>query len=365
MRRERKQQIREIAAADILARWQEGQADFSHELKKFARDTDATAEEMTRFTVFLEDEIIRYMQKGLDTAKRFKPTLHKLCQKLYEIEDRVWNTSLVTRIDEFNAIVHAWKIHYYDRIVEATIELYRDMLIQGVTYTKIMWRIQYGKDAFHMHEGARYMWAPINARLKAWLKIATGKIKGELQQFVEDAQNIHTTPITGWTNVTLKLLMATPVPEGQKTMAEIQREWRGLSFVVSVTGSVVSDMREWGAKAWVVEDGDYLYRRTLQHLWAKIKGYPTEVRCELVKRLYEECRDAVGLCAQGHVARLANVLVGFDDAFKGEVSLQDRMAEISRQTTAGDEKRAAAAVILNDFNVADSDRAAWLDAFGD
>jgi hypothetical protein len=87
------------------------------------------------------------------------------------------------------------------------------------------------------------------------------------------------------------------------------------------------------------------------------------MRDELVKRLYEECRDAVGLCAQGHVARLANVLVGFDDAFKGAVSLQDRMAEISRQTATGDDKRAAAALVLNEFNVADTDRAAWLNAF--
>lgn len=324
------------------------------------QDTDATSEELTRFALYIEGAIIHYMQKSLETARRFKPTLHKLCQKLYEIEDRVWDTSLlVSRVEEFDAIIHDWKAHYYDRIVQATIDLYTDMLAQGITYNKILWRIQRGKDAFYMHDGARYMWAPINARLKAWLKIATGKIKGELQQFVEDVQNIHTRPISVQTNATLQLLMATPVPENQKTVAEIQREWQHRGF----GDDILSDIRTWGSKAWIVEDGDYLYRRTLQHLWAKIKEYPVETRGELVKRLYEECRDAVGLCAQGHVARLANVLVGFDAAIKGEVSLQDRMAEISRQTTTENEKRVAAILVLNDFNVADHDRAAWLDAF--
>jgi hypothetical protein len=108
---------------------------------------------------------------------------------------------------------------------------------------------------------------------------------------------------------------------------------------------------------------DWLYRRTLQHLWAKIKGYNDEVQDELVKRLYEECRDALGMCAQGHIARLTNVLVGFDAAFKAPVSLQDRMADIARQESTEEEKRAAATLVLVEYKVAEAERGAWLEAF--
>ena len=82
-----------------------------------------------------------------------------------------------------------------------------------------------------------------------------------------------------------------------------------------------------------------------------------------MKRLYEECRDALGMCAQGHIARLTNVLVGFDAAFKAPVSLQDRMADIARQEITEEEKRAAATLVLAEYKVAEPEQAAWLEAF--
>ena len=69
------------------------------------------------------------------------------------------------------------------------------------------------------------------------------------------------------------------------------------------------------------------------------------------------------MCAQGHVARLANVLVGFDEAVKGEVSLQDRMAEISRLDVSDIEKLTVAMNTLKEFKVTDAEEIrAWLEA---
>ena len=113
----------------------------------------------------------------------------------------------------------------------------------------------------------------------------------------------------------------------------------------------------------ITKENDYLYRTLLQHLWARIKTTAVEIRDEVVRRLYEECHESLSMCAQGHIGRLANVLVGFDETIRPPVSLQDRMAEISRMDRTEAEKRAEAAIVLNDFDVPVEERSAWLDAF--
>jgi hypothetical protein len=363
MRRERKIQLRGIAINDAMARWQEGQFGFKEVFASFRDQTDATNSEMSRFALLLEEECIKYLQSKFAAAKQLKiPPIRTLCQRLYEIEVKQWDTSLmITRLAEFTNIWHSWIKYYKDLIYEWGVTFYESLAVGGMPYKGISWRIRNAYDIFVMLDNGsrRDRWGDIEARLKLWLKRKFGKIKSELQTFVEDRQNIHTQIANTQTDTTLKQLFAVVVSEDQRTFKEVSAEWGRLGCSDEM---VLADVRVWAGKSMITTEDDWLYRRTLQHLWAKIKGFPTDVRDELAKRLYEECRDALGMCAQGHIARLTNVLVGFDDAFKAPVSLQDRMAEIARQESTEEEKRAAAATILNDFRVAVSERAAWLEA---
>ena len=378
MRREVKNRLRAIALSDVVGKWQMGRADFTVELVDFKMRTEATDAEMTHFALAIEEEIIRRTRAELETVKSLKvPSLRALCQKMCELEERRWEKKpLITRLEEFEEILVDWRIHYGRLIEAAGIALYSDMLEKGVEHKVILRRIKKGMDVYCVWKGESFIWDSFNRLLEDWFNIRTGKVKGELQVFVEDKQNIHTGPVSSQTDATLTQLFAVPVPATQKTVSEIYEQWwylrcghnevtdhiDGVSKFMEIF-RVLADVKLWSAKSLVVEKGDYLYRRVLQHLWAKIKGYPKEIRDELTRRLYEECRDAEGMCAQGHIARLANVLVGFDDAFKGEVSLQDLMAEISRREATVEEKRAAATAILEERRVAAEEREAWLDAF--
>jgi hypothetical protein len=378
MRRERKSQLRAIAISDILARWQAGQTTFIIEKENFKYLTQATDTEMTRFVLAVEDEVIKHTKAAFEVVKHLKtPTIRVLCQKLGDFEDRWWSHSLlVTRLDEFETLVEGWRQHYENLIMEWAMNFYKEML-EEQSYSVVLMRIQKGHDVYYTpKEGKAQVWDHINGCLEIWLRTLTGQIKGDLQAFVEDRQNIHTAPINAQTDAMLKLLFAVPVPAEQKTMAEIQKEWSrlqcGTNMVIDcVDGKTtfmqmfrtLADVRSWGSKSWVIIENDWLYRKALQHLWAKIKSYPMETRDELIKRLYEECHDAEEMCAQGHLARLANVMVGFDGNFKGEVSLQDRMAAISHEEISDVEKRAAATLVLDEFKVPATEREAWLDAF--
>jgi len=130
----------------------------------------------------------------------------------------------------------------------------------------------------------------------------------------------------------------------------------------------LEDMREWGNRPAVMKKGENVYKATLRGLWAKIKTYEPEVRDELIKRLYEECHEATGLCADGHVGRLCNVLVGFDSEFTSSLSpmeyFQNNIALISENIHATHESKVQQAIaLMNDVGMPEGERQAWLDAF--
>lgn len=189
----------------------------------------------------------------------------------------------------------------------------------------------------------------------------------ELAALATDAQSVHTGPVNKQTNDNIELLKKTPVPRGQQTLDEILTEWLKFRPYDKKTIAVLKDMRVWGKKEYVIEKGDYAYRVLLRTLWAKIKEFGGDVRAELTKRLWEECYESLGMCAQGHLSRLSNVLVGFVEGYKPPISsmetFQDTIAEIARGEGNVEEKITAARALMDEIKMPEEDRAVWLEAF--
>jgi len=105
----------------------------------------------------------------------------------------------------------------------------------------------------------------------------------------------------------------------------------------------------------------------MEGLWTLIGQQPEEQQRELKYRLWQEASESVGMCCEGHIARLVNVMAGFDEAFKPRVSvgeaIQSKMAELacSEALTAA-EKVAAARAFLTELAVSAEDQAPWLEA---
>ena len=112
--------------------------------------------------------------------------------------------------------------------------------------------------------------------------------------------------------------------------------------------------------------GDRLYGRLLEGLWALIDSQPREVKSELITRLWEEMSESVGLCTEGHISRLVNVMVGFDDNFKPPVSLgevlQTKIAAIAAMTIPTSGKLSQARAFMTDLGLPASEQAPWLEA---
>ena len=186
----------------------------------------------------------------------------------------------------------------------------------------------------------------------------------DLGAMAEHGQSVHMKEIENTTKTGITFLQEMNIPEGQKTLREIEEAF---TAAVDDKKAVIADMTMWGTKKTAMDTKKNIYRPTLRGLWAKIKTYDNETKAELIKRLYEEASESLEMCADGHVARLVNVLIGFDDNFKLQISpmeyFQENIAKISENTTAPlDFKIEQAKRLMDDIRMPEDQRGAWLDA---
>lgn len=180
-----------------------------------------------------------------------------------------------------------------------------------------------------------------------------------------DRQNIHTAVISTQTNQGLKVLFEQVVPPDQATIFEIVTAWRELKVAeINEIQSVLQDMAEWYTRSMCRAEGDFLYMRVLDHLWSLILH--SEENTELVKRLYQECFEAKGMCCDGHINRLVNVMVGFHDAFNPPLSpkeiLQNKMSAIAMRDGSLDDKIKEAMEVFEEVKLPEEERQVWLDS---
>jgi hypothetical protein len=183
-----------------------------------------------------------------------------------------------------------------------------------------------------------------------------------------DPQNVHTQVVSAQTNAAVDKLLAIQVPTEQQTEKTMVRAWltHGSAGWTDILRTL-NDVNKWFNTKTCRSEDDQLYRRLLRGLVATINRADEEMRPELYKRLWEECRESVSMCCEGHISRLCNVMVGFDDAFKPPVALgeliQQKMAAIAGLEVSEEEKKRQATEWFNENNVPDADRTAWLEAF--
>lgn len=184
----------------------------------------------------------------------------------------------------------------------------------------------------------------------------TSNSKTELQRLALDNQNVHTKEVTKQTNDAQEFLLKTSIPKGQKTLSEIEAAWSGKE-----AKNVLNDIRQY----YKLVDGDALYQRMLDGLWARIQAHPE--KAELVERLWEETSESVTKCYQGHMSRLGNVMVGFTEEVKSDVPLgeilQQKMSVIAAKDIDVLHKVCEAWFVCEELNVSHEERNAWIDAF--
>lgn len=183
----------------------------------------------------------------------------------------------------------------------------------------------------------------------------------DLERLARDKQSVHTKEVNEQTNKTLEILLKTP-RTGDPLNAVYHLGWNAPS---PVFWAVLDDMKQWYETPDCRSKEDWLYRRTLDGLYTRINASPN--KDELMKRLWEEAVESRGMCCDGHISRLCNVLVGFDEEFQPQLSvgerLQQKMAAIAAKEIAVEHKVGEAWVVFEELGIPKEQRMEWLEAF--
>jgi hypothetical protein len=106
-------------------------------------------------------------------------------------------------------------------------------------------------------------------------------------------------------------------------------------------------------KIYDIED-DRIYARTLLAVWKFIQNSPHKE--DLVAILKSELTDNIGMCAQGNLSRLLNVLNGYLVGMEPEKkSINDEFSELQRSTMSHEEKLVRGMKLLDQYNVVDEE----------
>lgn len=200
--------------------------------------------------------------------------------------------------------------------------------------------------------------------------VAPPPLRNNLAAIATDRQNVHTRAVSEQTNKGLEKLL-----EEAKITGTIRApEWLAARWLLRGYGNwdrvvqTVNDMNRWYNTRSCRTHNDWLYQKALDGLYSTIRKIKdNESKQELYQRAFEECFESVGMCCDGHISRLCNVLVGFDETFAppvpfGEI-LQNKMAAIYALEVDTDEKVRQATEFFNEFAVPEAERGAWLEAF--
>ena len=192
-----------------------------------------------------------------------------------------------------------------------------------------------------------------------------------LAAFALDRQNVHTRETSETTNKGLRILLEVPVADPANIYAVIVDTYARMPFANMIASmsradmNVLHDVVKWYNTSLCHVPDDFLYKRTLDALWVRIQA--SEHKTELKKRLWEEWTESVGMCCDGHITRLVNVLVGFDPEFLPPVSagelLQQRMATLAGLEIETEEKVLRANAIFDELGTPAEERTAWIEAF--
>jgi len=186
---------------------------------------------------------------------------------------------------------------------------------------------------------------------------------GPLGRIAADRQNVHTAAVVKQTNAGEAKLLAEP-GDGKQVGLRIARVFAARMGNLPAFLRVLNDIDHWYQTPNCRQPGDRLYGKVLEGLYHTIMRQPEPVQKELFNRLWEEASESVGMCCEGHLSRLVNVMAGFDDAFKSSVSLgealQSKMAAIAASGAADAVEQAKA--YMTELGMPAAEQAPWLEA---
>ena len=184
-----------------------------------------------------------------------------------------------------------------------------------------------------------------------------------LAAIANDNQNVHTRLVIEKVKKVIENVTKIPVPPDYQT------------DTLKTPGEIILECNLTKRSAWqmmakycgdenIYEMGDGIYARVLNSVWQYIKTSSNSE--DLKKILRSEMEDNVGMCAQGNLSRLCNILVGYmdevsvDTKSKNEI-LGELFSRLLETETEFHNRLDQAEIILRDNQVPEEEWPMWIE----
>lgn len=183
----------------------------------------------------------------------------------------------------------------------------------------------------------------------------------DLRAFAADAQSVHRSSVQNTTQRVIEKLLERPVPEDQATVFEITIDlnnpahvgWRNEHTKLTSINTFTDDYFQ-------LEAFSVKYADVVDRVWAFIRGH--HERIELTVRLAQEICEGVGMCANGKMARMVNVLQGYDETLDVEPPremFQSAIAALMKRPIGERETRARE--LFREYQIPAEEHDVWLE----
>jgi hypothetical protein len=183
-----------------------------------------------------------------------------------------------------------------------------------------------------------------------------------LRAFALDNQSVHRSSVQEMAQKGIEKILVGPAPApGTDTLFEITVAFTDPS-IPWAAGTYEQTIQELHRDYEIVEAFGINYSQAINHLWAFVKTHVE--RIELTRRLAEELLEGRGMCSNGKMARLVNVVQGYDSEMVVVLAplreqFQSKIAALASHPVA--ERREAAMVLFAEYKIPAAEHDAWLE----
>jgi hypothetical protein len=183
----------------------------------------------------------------------------------------------------------------------------------------------------------------------------------DLRAFALDPQSVHRSSVQNSTHKAVVELLSRPAPPAdQDTLPEIVGIFNTSETLrwpaPDVRDSTITELTDnyFNMSAFSVP-----YSSVLDYVWAYVCGHAE--KNELTQRLAEELYEGIGMCSNGKMARLINILQGYDESLETAAPrelFQQRIAELMSKPLT--ERTIAAHALFAEFRIPEAEHETWL-----
>jgi len=187
----------------------------------------------------------------------------------------------------------------------------------------------------------------------------------ELHNFVADNQNVHRAETVRMVTSTIEKVLKIEVPKAYRWNTRVMSKTPG-EIIASCKLTVpagMAMMEKYSKADDIYELGRGIYGRVLDSVWQFISK--SDDKACLCAILRAEMQDNIGMCMQGNLSRLCNVLAGYIDEIKITETASERLGrEFPKLLEIEDvsERLTKARAILLEVALPSAEWSAWTDA---